>query len=96
MAYASKALVETQQRYAQIDKEILAIVFGFEKFRQMTFGRKTIVHSYHKPLEAITKKPLHKAPSCLQGKLMTIQGYDKEIVWKPGDQCISRISYHKA
>ncbi len=43
VAYASKALTEAQQCYAQIEKETLDIVFGLEKFCQMTFGRKTIV-----------------------------------------------------
>ena len=32
-----------------------------------TFGRRTIVHSDHKPLEMIVKKPLHEAPRRLQG-----------------------------
>ncbi len=40
VAYASKALTETKQHYAQIEKETLAIVFGLEKLYQMTFVRK--------------------------------------------------------
>ncbi|CAB3987035.1 Hypothetical predicted protein [Paramuricea clavata] len=32
VAYASKALTPTQQAYAQIKKEALALVFGCEKF----------------------------------------------------------------
>ena len=34
IAYASKALTETEIRYAQIEKEMLAIVFACNKFRQ--------------------------------------------------------------
>ena len=37
--YASRALTETETRYAQIEKEMLAIVFSFERFNQYTFGR---------------------------------------------------------
>ena len=58
VAYASRALTETETRYAQIEKEMLAIVYALEKFNQFTFGRKVTVHSDHKPLEAILKKPL--------------------------------------
>ncbi|CAB3998069.1 Hypothetical predicted protein [Paramuricea clavata] len=59
IAYASRTLSETETRYAQIQKEILSIVYAVEKFNDYTFGRKVTVHSDHKPLESILKKPLH-------------------------------------
>ncbi|KAK3729211.1 hypothetical protein QZH41_012258 [Actinostola sp. cb2023] len=40
VAYASKAMNETQQNYAQIEKELLAIVFGCKRFHQYIYGRK--------------------------------------------------------
>ena len=55
-------LTEIESRYAQIEKEMMAIVFSVEKFNDYTFGRRTIVHTDHKPLESIVKKPLHRAP----------------------------------
>ena len=55
IAYASRALMATESRYAQIEKEMLAIVFAMEKFNEYTFGRKTVVFSDHKPLESILK-----------------------------------------
>ena len=51
LAYASRALTETESRYAQIEKEMLAIVFSVEKFNVYKFGRKTTIHTDHKPLE---------------------------------------------
>ena len=39
IAYASKVLTTTQQTYAQIEKENLAIVFGCEKFHHYLYGR---------------------------------------------------------
>ncbi|KAK3737378.1 hypothetical protein QZH41_011513, partial [Actinostola sp. cb2023] len=69
IAYISRTLTETEQRYAQIEKEMLAIVFSLEKFNQYTFGRHVKVQSDHKPLEAILKKPLACAPRRLQGRL---------------------------
>ena len=62
IAYASKALTPTQQKYAQIEKEFLAVVFGCAKFAEYIVGRNVTVESDHKLLEAIMKKPLHVAP----------------------------------
>ena len=84
VAYTSRALTDTEQRYAQIEKEALSVVFGLTKFHQYTFGRKTMVCNDHKPLEAIVKKPLHRAPKRLQGMLLRILEYDTEVRWKPG------------
>ena len=67
IAYASRSLSDTEQRYAQIEKEMLAIVFALEKFNQYTFGRHVRVSSDHKPLESILSKPLPVAPRQLQG-----------------------------
>ena len=73
IAYASRALTEVESRYAQIEKEMLAIVFSVEKFNDYTFGRRTIVHTDHKPSESIVKKPLHRAPKRLQGMMIRLQ-----------------------
>ena len=64
--------------------ECLAIVFSPERFHQYTFGRKTIIHSDHKPLEMIIRKPLHKAPKRLQGMILRLIQYDIEVVYKKG------------
>ncbi|KAL5510119.1 hypothetical protein EMCRGX_G005608 [Ephydatia muelleri] len=37
IAYASRALTDTEYRYAQIEKELLAVVFGLEKFNQYVY-----------------------------------------------------------
>lgn len=84
IAYASRALTSTERGYAQIEKECLAILFGMEKFHQYTYGRKVVVHSDHKPLETITKKPLLSAPKRLQRMLLRLQKYDIEVVFVPG------------
>lgn len=51
IAYASRALTETEKGYAQIEKELLAVLFGTERFHQFTYGRPVEVQSDHKPLE---------------------------------------------
>ena len=56
--YASRALTQTERKWAQIEKETLAVVYGLERFDQYTYGRNVKVQNDHKPLERILKKPL--------------------------------------
>ena len=84
IAFASRALTDTETRYAQIEKEMLAIVFAAEKFDQYTYGRTCIVHSDHKPLESILKKPLISAPKRLQGMMMRLQRYNLKVQYVQG------------
>ena len=49
-------------RYAQTEKELLAVVFAFTKFHQHVYSKDVIMESDHKPLEAILKKSLATAP----------------------------------
>lgn len=37
--YASRALNETQQRYAQLHREGLAVIFGLKKFYKYLYGQ---------------------------------------------------------
>ena len=58
VTYASRTLTSAEQRYAQIEKELLALVFGMERNHQYAYGRRVILWSDHKPLISIWKKPL--------------------------------------
>ena len=51
IAYASRALTDTETKYAQIERELLSVILGLERFHQYTFGRTVLVRSDHKPLE---------------------------------------------
>jgi len=74
--YTSRAMTETEKQYAQIEKEQLAIVHGFEKFHSYLYGRSdVVVVSDHKPLLAIHKKALATAPKRLQRMLLRLQRY---------------------
>ena len=89
IAYASRALTDTQQRYAQIEKEMLAVVFGCTKFHDYIYGMPDVeVESDHKPLEAILRKPLHQAPLRLQKMIMTTQKYSLNVTYRPGKQLV--------
>ena len=84
IAYTSRALTKTEQNYAQIENELLTVVFGMEKFHQYIYGRKTYVHSDHKPLESLYNKPLFHAPKRLQRMFLRLQRYDIELSYKQG------------
>ena len=89
IAYASRALTSAETRYAQIEKECLAIVFAAERFDHYIYGRDNVeVQSDHQPLEIICKKPLSAAPSRLQSMLMRLQRYNLKVVYKKGSEMI--------
>ncbi|XP_045537629.1 uncharacterized protein K02A2.6-like [Papilio machaon] len=83
--FASMTLNDTQCRYAQIEKELLAIVFALERFHQYVFGRSDVtVETDHKPLESLFKKSLDSVPARLQRMMLRAQAYDFKVVYKPG------------
>ncbi|XP_071476746.1 uncharacterized protein [Diadema antillarum] len=96
VAFASKALTETESRYGNIEGEMLAVVFGCTRFHTYVYGSRFTVESDHKPLESIHRKNLANTPPRLQ----RLQPYDFEVVYKPGPQValadgLSRINPEK-
>ena len=88
IAFASKALTETEQRYANIGRKLLAVVFGRERFRTYIYGCKFRVESDHKPLEMISLKNLIAVPPHLQRMFLSLQEYDLSIIYRPGKEII--------
>ena len=85
--FSSRALTPTEQRYAQIEKETLAIVHACTKFDQYRYDKENItVESDHKPLESIFKKDILKSPKRLQRMLLFLQKYDLKVTYKKGTE----------
>ena len=61
-------------------------MFGMEKFHQYTYAREVEVTTDHKPLIAIWKKPLAKAPRRLQTLLLRAKNYRFDLTYKPGKE----------
>ena len=86
IAFASKSLTDAETRYANIERELLAIVFPCQHFSTYLLGRSFIAESDHKPLEMIAMKNLANAPPCLQRMLLELQRYDVTIKYRPGKE----------
>ncbi|GFT97221.1 transposon Tf2-6 polyprotein [Nephila pilipes] len=86
VSFVSRSLTNSEKNYAQIEKELLAIVFSFEKFHNFVNGRKVAIQSDHKPLMAIVKRPMHKISSKMQRMILKLLKYDLEINYVPGNR----------
>ena len=86
IAFASKSLTDTETRYANIERELLAIVFACQRFSTYLLGRSFVAESDHKPLEIIAMKNLANAPPRLQRMLLELQRYDVTIKYRPGKE----------
>ncbi|GFO45201.1 transposon ty3-i Gag-Pol polyprotein [Plakobranchus ocellatus] len=88
VAFVSKRLTETEKRFANTERELLAVVFGCERFHTYIYGKPVIVKSDHKPLQNIHQKHIAHAPPRLQRMLLRIQPYDCTILYKPGKEMV--------
>ena len=86
IAFASKSLTDAETRYANIERELLAIVFACQRFSTYLLGRSFIAESDHKPLEMIAMKNLANVPPHLQRMLLELQRYDVTIKYRPGKE----------
>uniref|UniRef100_A0A8C5HEF5 Gypsy retrotransposon integrase-like protein 1 n=1 Tax=Gouania willdenowi TaxID=441366 RepID=A0A8C5HEF5_GOUWI len=84
VAFASRTLTDTETRYAQIEKELLAVVFACSKFKDYVYGKPIMVETDHQPLVTILKKSIHTAPARLQRMMLRLQSYDITLVYKKG------------
>jgi hypothetical protein len=86
--YASRMLTQTEKNYAQIEKELLAILFALERFDTYVYARRVTVETDHKPLLAIHKKALAAAPKRLQRMLLRLQRYNYQLVFVRGTDLV--------
>ena len=86
IAFASKSLTDAETRYANIERELRAIVFACQHFSTYLLGRSFVAESDHKPLEMIAMKNLANAPPRLQRMLLELQRYDVTIKYQPGKE----------
>nr|GFA69562.1 reverse transcriptase domain-containing protein [Tanacetum cinerariifolium] len=59
--YASKTMNQAEANYTTTEKEMLAVVYAFEKFRSYLIMNKSIVYTYHSALKYLFAKKDAKA-----------------------------------
>ena len=80
--YASKTLNDAQENYTTTEKEMLAVVFAFDKFRSYLVLSKVIVYTDHSALKYLLNKSDAK-PRLIRWVLL-LQEFDVEIKDKKG------------
>ena len=96
VAYASRSLTDAEVRYAQIEKECLALTFACERFHQYVYGRSFLAETDHKPLVGIFRKPLNDCPLRLQGMRIRLQRYNFKLEYTPGKQLYTADTLSRA
>jgi hypothetical protein len=80
--YASKTLNRAQLNYATTEKELLAVVFAFEKFRSYIVNSKVIVYADHAAIKYLLAKK--EAKPRLTHWILLLQEFYVEIHDKKG------------
>ncbi|GKD64039.1 reverse transcriptase domain-containing protein [Tanacetum coccineum] len=85
--FASKTLNAAHQKYTVTEKELMAIVFAFDKFRPYLILSKTIVYPDHSALRHLFKN--QDAKPCLIHWILILQEFDIKIKDKKGTKKVS-------
>ena len=85
VGYASRAMTETETRYAQIEKEALASTWACEKFAEYIIGIKFQIETDHKPLVSLLgNKALDMLPPRILRFRLRLSRFDYTITHVPG------------
>ena len=84
--YASRAMTSTEQRYAQVEKEALAMTWSCEKFSDFLIGMQDFtIETDHKPLLALMKtKQLDELTPRIQRFRMRMMRFSYHVVFTAG------------
>ncbi|XP_063861687.1 uncharacterized protein LOC135101528 [Scylla paramamosain] len=91
IAFASRSLSIAERKYAQVEKEGLAIIFGVKKFHNYLYGRHFEIISDHQPLKSLfneTRPVPVMASSRIQRWALTLSAYEYTITHKPGKNIV--------
>ena len=102
IAYASRSLTPTEEKYAQIEKEALGITWACERLSEYLVGMHFRVETDHKPLVSLLgMKNLEELPVRIQRFKMRLMRFTFTISHTPGKDLtvadtLSRAPTHSA
>ena len=76
--------MDAEQRYANIEREFLAVLFSVEHFRHFIYARNVTIITDHKPLLAIFQKCIHNMAPRLARMMLHLSGYNISMLHKAG------------
>lgn len=89
IAYISRALTTTEQRYAQIEKEALAFTWACERFSDFLMGKSFHIFTDHKPLVPLfSSKKLDELPIRVQRFRLRMMRFSFTISHVPGESLL--------
>ncbi|GKA80881.1 reverse transcriptase domain-containing protein [Tanacetum coccineum] len=84
--YASKTVTEAETNYTTTEKEMLAVVYAFEKFRSYLIMNKSVVYTDHSALKYLFNKKDAKAR--LLRWVLLLQEFDFKVIVQKGAESL--------
>ena len=89
VAYISRSMTPTEQRYAQIEKEALALTWACDRFSDYLIGLDFHIQTDHKPLVPLfNTKALEQLPVRVQRFQLRMMRYHFTILHVPGKDLV--------
>ena len=97
VAFASRVMTDTERRYAQVEKEALALTWACEKFSTYILGKKFMIETDHKPLVPLLgTKHLDDLPPRVLRFRLRLSRFEYDIKHVPGKQLYTADTLSRA
>ena len=89
VSYQSRSLTPTEKRYAQIEKEAVALTWACERFSDYLIGKDFVIETDHKPLvPLLSTTPLNSVPPRVLRFRLRLMRFTFTIIHVPGKDLV--------
>ena len=90
-------MTNSEQKYAQLGKEALAVTWACEKFKTYITGLQVVVQTDHRPLlSLLNTKSLERLPPRIQRFRTPLMWFSYEVVFVPGSKLATADALSRA